>query len=649
VRQQAIDKVDILFMIDGSASMGDKQALLAQAVPDLVNQLLVPANGDFAPVHDMHIGVISSSLGASDACATKAHPDDRAHLLSRTATGGEVANAKLGFLSYLPDTVENFGKPRPANVITDPGQLQKDFADLVVGVQETGCGLEAQLESWYRFLVQPDPWQSISVGADGVGSLNGIDEDLLRQRHAFLRPDSLLAIIVVTDEEDSWSDPMWHRGQGWKTRNIDDGWNKEGLLPRGTSACNQNPLSPACVQCGSDPSTTSDPNCLLGAFSRTEDSLNVRYTDDMPRRYGIAPQFPVERYIDGLRNQLVPDRASEHATDTGEYVGRPTCTNPIYAAALPADAKGDLCHLPYGPRHTDDVFFGVIGGVPNDLVKPSIDWTTVLGRDPKHFDASGIDTRMVESIKSRGLPGDWDTTTSDVGLDLQYACTFELQQPKDCSVSQASCDCERKTDGSYSSSPVCAANPKDANHPTLQARAKAYPTIRELRVAQGMKDNGVVASICPKSLDPMSPDFGYRPAVQSIIDKLKTKLGAQCLPQKLDQNADGRVACSVLTIMPGTDQASACPPRGQPDVRGLQQPDADVLAAYNKGRLPDDIHPVCELTQQLGMPSCEKNGVPGWCYVEGLAGQCVGGSDQAIKFGVRPVGPTVIQCIQQSR
>src|SRR5437762_605146 len=37
-----LDKVDLLFAIDNSASMGDKQALLAAAVPTLVGRLLNP-------------------------------------------------------------------------------------------------------------------------------------------------------------------------------------------------------------------------------------------------------------------------------------------------------------------------------------------------------------------------------------------------------------------------------------------------------------------------------------------------------------------------------------------------------------------------------------------------------------------------------
>src|SRR5262245_36660156 len=77
VRQAAIDKVDMLFAIDNSASMGDKQVILAEAVPDLLTRLLTPncvtedgtvtgvsdASGacpansklEFPAVHDMHI------------------------------------------------------------------------------------------------------------------------------------------------------------------------------------------------------------------------------------------------------------------------------------------------------------------------------------------------------------------------------------------------------------------------------------------------------------------------------------------------------------------------------------------------------------------------------------------------------------------
>src|SRR5215813_5266625 len=79
-KQNKVSKIDLLFMIDNSSSMADKQAILAQAVPDLVNRLVDPvcinpmtgqttgnrrADGscavgepDFDPVKDIHIGII---------------------------------------------------------------------------------------------------------------------------------------------------------------------------------------------------------------------------------------------------------------------------------------------------------------------------------------------------------------------------------------------------------------------------------------------------------------------------------------------------------------------------------------------------------------------------------------------------------------
>src|ERR1700678_666254 len=100
-----IDKIDILFDIDNSSSMGDKQQYLQAAVPDLITRLVSPncvdsmgnnltdANGvqlltqsngtcamgspEFPPVHDMHIGVLTSSLGprgTTSICQTSTTP-----------------------------------------------------------------------------------------------------------------------------------------------------------------------------------------------------------------------------------------------------------------------------------------------------------------------------------------------------------------------------------------------------------------------------------------------------------------------------------------------------------------------------------------------------------------------------------------------
>ena len=113
VDQTSIDKVDILFDIDNSASMGDKQAYLAQAIPQMIARLVTPrcldANGnaiagvnaspatglcatgtpEFHAVHDMHIGVVTSSLGSrlGDECSATS-------TIPVTAKGGPTVSRK---------------------------------------------------------------------------------------------------------------------------------------------------------------------------------------------------------------------------------------------------------------------------------------------------------------------------------------------------------------------------------------------------------------------------------------------------------------------------------------------------------------------------------------------------------------------------
>ena len=815
VKQNAVDKVDLLFAIDNSRSMGDKQALLKDAVPDLIGRLLVPncidsttdpknpktvargadgkcpdpAKDEFSPVYDLHIGLVTSSLGGGGAESTggqaicppmasepvymkyNAHNDDKGHLINRkrptaaNTTGVEdtildavaVDGSGGNFLAWLPKVDKNTGKAAPnvPAIAPDPNnavafkagqdQLISDFQTLVTGTQEYGCGLEAQMESWYRFLVQPDPYDAISINPDPNGGppkakLEGVDAVLLKQRHDFLRPDSLLAVIMLTDEEDSWSDPLAVGGRGWVTRASTFPGSPTNLMPRGTSACDSavdpnnpatsGPLDPNCTSCGfagnmaNGQPIAGDANCLLGCgancagyWTGKDDNLNIRYVNDMKRRYGLDPQFPVSRYVNGLKSPKVPDRNGEHPAGAGSYLGKANCTNPLFASVLPTDPGGDLCNLPVGPRTSDLIYFAVLGGLPWQLLyddkgdptkgiapgfKSSLspqDWQSIVGKDPDHYDLTGIDPHMIETYLPRNqknqaaipylqnpLPNDpsagdtadpyngreWDTTLSPLGLDLQYACTFALPTTKECSLPENNnaCDCV-KTAVNPGGPPLCAAG---ASGKSLQVRGKAYPTIRELRVARGLGAQAIVGSLCPKEpKNTASPDYGYRPAVRAIIDRLKNALVGQCLPQPLATDATGSVPCLILETLPGNGQGQA----GSCDAKlGLNQPEPPILAKFNAARCTDgrgtgdagpggavcknpadaeqtakDLGPVCQVTQltaaQINGAVCEAVTTPGWCYVAGAA---AGTCPQAIKFsatgGPSPGTKISLQCIE---
>ncbi len=103
-------KIDLLFLIDNSSSMADKQDILAQAVPDLVSRLVDPVCVDpmtgrqvgnrnpdgscsvgeleFNPIEDIHVGMITSSLGGHGAvgCATIPIRENPFPTMTTTAT-----------------------------------------------------------------------------------------------------------------------------------------------------------------------------------------------------------------------------------------------------------------------------------------------------------------------------------------------------------------------------------------------------------------------------------------------------------------------------------------------------------------------------------------------------------------------------------
>jgi len=358
---------------------------------------------------------------------------------------------------------------------------------------------------------------------------------------------------------------MWEGGLGWttSTQKFPGAPFGGGVMPRSTSEC-ADPQNPNCTSCGflgnkangtpisADPSCQTPSGVGMGYYTPDEDGLNVRYTDDMKRRYGVAPQFDVDRYVRGFTSARVPDREGEHPGGGVSYAGTANCTNPLFAKGpLPADATGELCNLPAGPRDPKMVFFAVVGGVPPRLVedapghlKPSLgatDWQKILGKDPASFRQDGIDPHMIESITPRAAleaPGgtytlgtdpdtgrEWNTHSSYVKIDLQYACTFQLPQPMDCTKPEhaGSCDCVDTATTTADGPPVC--DPANRN---LQVRGKAYPSIRELRVVKELGDQGIAASVCPTNeADATKADFGYRPVLEGIVARLTPTLVAR--------------------------------------------------------------------------------------------------------------------------
>lgn len=572
-----IDKIDVLFMIDNSVSMADKQQVLAAAVPQLLRRLTTPdcvnpkaprvspermenptdackTPGyvrEFSPVNDIHIGVITSSLGDAGGTACNQNPNDAAKI---------AADDRGWLLGALRRSSSGLSAPFLSWTGADAGQYltqfdvkRNEFRNFVTAAGETGCGYEMSLESWYRFLVDPVPPASIDMQFPADGSTPqtariGEDADILTQRRQFMRPDSLLAIVMLTDENDC---SIRDDGRSWLMTKGVYGTHR---LERGSSICETNPDDPCCYSCNDlapPAGCASDPICASDTTGKnTSDNLRCF---DQKRRLGYDFLFPTRRYVNALKlKTLCPEQnfgdldctCADHPGET--CVPGPSYPNPIYTAS-PEDLAAGL-----QPRVDPNMVFlaGIVGVPWQDIAttesvvdsnaplqyRPSsaLDWAMLL---PGADGTPPTDPLMRESIEPRtgihpitqepiGLPTGNQVRVNSInhhefdaqGFELQYACIFDLGERlsetqttsallgarrdcgscpaatpgdtaseaafKECSDKLQSCSCSKDNTPPSTPSPLCQ-NPDDGTYGTIQYAAKAYPGTRELEVLRG--------------------------------------------------------------------------------------------------------------------------------------------------------------------
>jgi hypothetical protein len=176
--------------------------------------------------------------------------DDRAELVG-ALRGGLSSWNDLGFLVWDPGQPPKHDPPGAS----DLAALIAGARDHVLAAGTTACSFPAPLEAWYRFLVDPEPTDSMaSNGQVGIrGPVNGV---VLDQRSAFLRPDATVVIVMSSDGNDC-SIVDENSTQGWLVAYAEDDWR----MPRAHAVCDTAPNDPACSPCGlGDP----DPGCQGG-------------------------------------------------------------------------------------------------------------------------------------------------------------------------------------------------------------------------------------------------------------------------------------------------------------------------------------------------------------------------------------------------
>lgn len=747
ITQTSVDKIDLLFMIDNSISMSDKQEVLRLAVPDLVSRLVnpicvdsmggqfdpPPAGGvcptgqtqEFNPINDINIGVVSSSLGdvgANVACPTDGYPRyvpdriDLAHLMGSLTRGRGAANTDQGFLAWRAGE-------------TDLDDFNRNFQQMVQDVGENGCGWEASLESWYRFLVDPFPYQSLvrvqcpgstSTGLNCVQQATDaqqrilLDETLLAQRRAFLRPDSLVAILMLSDENDC---SMQVGNQTWVVAAIDD----SRPMFRGSTTCETDPNDKCCYSCPLGPPSgcAEDPICagdeandvLPNRLPANQDGQNLRCFQQK-RRFGVDFLYPTRRYVNALSNLEICWNDLELSTENcADADIRP---NPLYEGgrlpslvffggiigvpwqAIASDVDANNRPLPEGQlRFQNAVELQQNGTWERILGSPGVRWRPAEGNRDEVAGSPATPPslpQMIESeferpgvMRGNAINGREYSTLDDVNGtrdtpdDLQYACIFPLAEPRDCTQrdpNTEACDC-------YTGEldrPLCEQTPGTSTPGTTQYWAKAYPGGRHLEVLKDYGANSIVASICARNVtNQAASDFGYRPAIAAVVDRLKEQLGDRCLPRSLNTNpADGTVACNLVETIPQPEGQCVCDPNF-----GRRQPDA-VLDSVVRGQLASErAQPcgtndpscqgacLCEVLQVQQVTTNPMNalevcrdredaaGVEGWCYVDAdqglgnpaLVENCPATQRRLLRFvgrGLEPNSTTFVACTGSS-
>lgn len=200
----AVNKdVDILFVIDNSGSMGEEQKNLARNFPYLIEKIrnLTDKKGELVNA-DVNIMVTTTDFGhplctpyyKGDYQPAKGAPINTACTDRLERFTGVGANAPVipeactegctPGAAAVPDGPFIHFNPSSSNVI-DPDGMGDPVADALscIGPQGIdGCGMESDLETMLQALDPSKPWN--------MGS------------SPFLRTGAVLAIIIVTDEED---------------------------------------------------------------------------------------------------------------------------------------------------------------------------------------------------------------------------------------------------------------------------------------------------------------------------------------------------------------------------------------------------------------------------------------------------------------
>jgi hypothetical protein len=176
-----IRKLDLVFMLDNSPSMGPKVAKLNAQLPRLLTALKSPMDGTFP---DLRVAFIDSDLGTGGAYSSgSCGPNDSngqnaygdmGNFQMRGAAACGMTRADSLWLEYTKGAPVNYA-----------GDINKVLSCLAANLGTVGCGEEHALQAFEFALVAQN-----------------LHFDQYATQNAFLRPEANLGLVFLSDEDD---------------------------------------------------------------------------------------------------------------------------------------------------------------------------------------------------------------------------------------------------------------------------------------------------------------------------------------------------------------------------------------------------------------------------------------------------------------
>lgn len=192
--------VDLLLVLDDSGSIRPRDAQLQDHLSRMIQRLVRPPDRDgdgredWPRVHDLHFGTVSTSVRAPGFCELTA--DGRLE----TEPSPELGDCSASYPTFL----------RYTDGETDPDRFCRDAVCVSFGPRD-GCPIEQPLEAMAKALLPHDAPFTFVAGEPHGDTDNA----------GFLRPDSVLVVVIVADEDDcSVVDPSVTASDGAA---VDDG------------------------------------------------------------------------------------------------------------------------------------------------------------------------------------------------------------------------------------------------------------------------------------------------------------------------------------------------------------------------------------------------------------------------------------------